>query len=75
MAACFLYMEDRPQLTILRMSYPRPPTREEAELQTVTFTDGLTDDRTANKADAPNPAMTSLFQSGRLGRRVGYLRR
>jgi len=28
-----------------------------------------------NKADAPNPAMTSLFQSGRHRRRVGDLRR
>ena len=28
-----------------------------------------------NKADAPNPAMTSLFQGGRHGRRVGDLRR
>ena len=29
----------------------------------------------ANKADAPNPAMTSLFQSGRNRRQVGDLRR
>jgi hypothetical protein len=28
-----------------------------------------------NKADAPNPAMTSLFQSGHHGRRVGDLQR
>jgi hypothetical protein len=28
-----------------------------------------------NKADAPNPAMTLLFQMGRHGRRVGDLRR
>jgi len=31
--------------------------------------------REPNKADAPNPAMTSLFQSGHYRRRVGDLRR
>ena len=31
--------------------------------------------KTLNKADAPNPAMTSLFQSGHRRRRVGDLRR
>jgi hypothetical protein len=30
--------------------------------------------RLSNKADAPNPAMASLFQSGRHGRGVGDLR-